>query len=224
MEKHIFDSIIEAIYDTLQKGKKNRKVRICQHDDTFVVLKTSKLFYNHCRNSKTCKRNHLSFKLKTLDEDLLRFYKQFELSSKRPKLRKVRNDTGKYHLRHSRSAQLSNPTSDPQSFLEDSKGGIKLEDHPDSTIPENLISADVPSISSMSFEEEEASPESDCMTQSSPEISFKNEMDESLSLLENEGWSSSEDSNEDQCWDGLVKELSDHYNWVFITNLILWKL
>jgi len=212
MEKGNLDSIIEAIRDSLQKGKKNRRVRICDLDGTFVVLKTAKLFYNHTKNSKACKGNHLIFKLETLNEDLLHFRERFELSSKRVKLRKLRNDIGKSHLRHSRSAQLSNPTSDPQSSLdsnfEDSKGEIKPEDYPGFTIPENLTWAEVPSICHDSFEEEKVSPESDYMIQNSLEIPFRNEMDESLTFLENEGWSNSEDFNGDQ----FMKKLSDHYN------------
>eukprot|EP00826_Nyctotherus_ovalis_P035682 TRINITY_DN3082_c0_g1_i19.p1 TRINITY_DN3082_c0_g1~~TRINITY_DN3082_c0_g1_i19.p1 ORF type:complete len:215 (+),score=21.80 TRINITY_DN3082_c0_g1_i19:249-893(+) len=167
MEFLDFDGICKEIFDTLSKGKKNRRVRVCILESNFTVLKTAKVFYNHCHTSKCCGGIHETLKLATLDEGIGRLLGGIKPGSTKLRWRKPRNDAGKSHAHPAKTAFLSSnahPHNETDSRFEEAKCPGSSTDYPGFIIPENLVANDIPCMFRDSFEEEKMGFELDAET------------------------------------------------------------
>ena len=101
-------NLTESIFCLLSKRKTSFKIRICLMTGKYVVLKNSKNFYNHTKNCKSCRGDHLEITRNNFDEnvDLL---DSIDISLIR---RKSRNDLDQHH-----NHRIQNMTAESESYI-----------------------------------------------------------------------------------------------------------
>ena len=85
------------IRDLLSKRRGNYKLRVCVRPNKLIILKTSKIFYNHKRISKSCKGVHITISRDTIKDDLRLLKKCARTTNGNFILRKLRSDTNTKH-------------------------------------------------------------------------------------------------------------------------------
>ena len=101
----------EDIKDLSSKRKRNSKLRVCVCPNKLIILKTSKIFYNHKRVSKSCKNVHIDISRDTIEADL-RKLKKFACTTNGSFIsRKLRSDTNTKHRYPKKNKVQSEKTS-----------------------------------------------------------------------------------------------------------------